>query len=82
MYVIVFLQLDSSAFFPYLSYGANNEMAGIVTLLAVAEALGDLKRNVSRSYTCLSLTYFFQGDLINTTNAIMFVFFQGVSSLQ
>ena len=33
--------------FPYLSYGANNAMAGIVTQLAVAKALGDMKRNVS-----------------------------------
>lgn len=40
-------QLDSSAFFPYLAYGANNEMAGIVTLLSIAKLLGDMKRNVS-----------------------------------
>ena len=41
-------QLDSSAFFPYLAYGANNEMAGIVTLLTIAKLLGDMKRNVSQ----------------------------------
>jgi nicastrin len=39
-------------------------MAGIVTLLAVAEALGEMKRN---------------GNLRSTENAIMFMFFQGES---
>ena len=40
-------QLDSSALIPDLAYGGNNEAAGIVTQLAIAEALGKLKRNVS-----------------------------------
>ena len=40
-------QLDSIAFFPYLSWGANNELAGVATLMAVLEILGSLKRSVS-----------------------------------
>lgn len=45
------LQLDSTAFFPYLSFGANNEVAGIATLMAVADALGQLKKRVFEPVT-------------------------------
>lgn len=62
--IIVATKLDSNAFIPYLSYGANNEVAGIVTQLAVADALGRMKRD---------------GNLTATENAIMFVFYQGES---
>ena len=40
-------QLDSSSFFPYLSYGANNDVSGIATLLAVVDVLGRLKKQAS-----------------------------------
>ena len=40
-------QLDSIAFFPYLSWGANNELASIATLMAILETIGRLKQNVS-----------------------------------
>ena len=46
LYSLVY-QLDSSALIPDLAYGANNEAVGIVTQLAIAEALGALKRSVS-----------------------------------
>ncbi len=39
--------MDSSALIPELAFGGNNEAAGIVTQLAIAEALGKLKRDVS-----------------------------------
>ena len=42
-------QLDSSALIPDLAFGANNEVAGIVTQLAIADALGRLKKDVSES---------------------------------
>ena len=44
-------QLDSIAFFPYLSWGANNELAGIATLMAVLETIGKLKQDVSHTNT-------------------------------
>ena len=53
MYVLVvfalLFQLDSSALIPDLAFGANNEVAGIVTQLAIADALGRLKKDVSES---------------------------------
>ena len=47
MYIILEpnLQVDSNSFFLHQSYGANSEVAGIVTLLAVIEQLGRLKRS-------------------------------------
>ena len=46
-------QVDSNSFFLDQSYGANSEVAGIVTLLAVVDQLGRLKRSdtVSTLYT-------------------------------
>ena len=38
--------MDSSSFFHQLSFGANNDAAGIVALLGALEALGKLKRDV------------------------------------
>ena len=38
-------QVDSNSFFLDHSYGANSEVAGIVTLLAVVDQLGRLKRS-------------------------------------
>ena len=43
----IILQLDSSAFFHNVAPGADNDVTGIVVLLAAAEVLGDLKRSVS-----------------------------------
>ena len=43
------MQLDSIAFFPYLAWGANNELAGIATLMAVLETIGKMKKDV-RAY--------------------------------
>ena len=40
------IQLDSIAFFPYLSWGANNELAGVATLMAVLQTIGKLKADV------------------------------------
>ena len=37
--------MDSNSFFLDHSYGANSEVAGIVTLLAVVDQLGKLKRS-------------------------------------
>ena len=41
--------MDSSGFFHDLAPGANNDVSGIVTLLGVAHALGDLKRQIVSS---------------------------------
>ena len=54
------LQLDSSSFFHNLAPGVDNDGTGIVVALAVANALGELKRNVSNS-SCLSVLLFFTG---------------------
>ena len=40
-------QLDTSAFFHDLVKGADNDASGLIVALAVAKALGALKRNVS-----------------------------------
>ena len=42
-----YLQLDSNSFFHDLVPGVDNDGSGIVVALAVAKALGALKRNVS-----------------------------------
>ena len=53
MYLLVvftfLFQLDSSALILDFAFGANNEVAGIVTQLAIADALGRLKKDVSKS---------------------------------
>ena len=42
--IIVAAQLDASAFFHDLSYGAEHDLSAIVTLVGIAEVLGRLKR--------------------------------------
>merc|ERR1719450_211690 len=44
--VMVSTKLDSTAFFHDIAPGADNGVTGIVTLLAVARALGDYKRSI------------------------------------
>ncbi|XP_028401688.1 nicastrin-like [Dendronephthya gigantea] len=43
--VLATAKLDSTAFFHDIAPGADNDVTGIVVLLAAAEVLGDLKRN-------------------------------------
>ena len=49
--------MDTTSFFQELAPGVDNDASGVITLLAVAEALGKLKRLVSgynkRSNTAL-----------------------------
>jgi len=62
--IMLATKLDSTAFFPGLSFGANNELAGIATLLAVIDQLGRLKRE----------------DVLNSTSRpVMYSFFHGES---
>eukprot|EP00118_Oscarella_pearsei_P018113 m.183802 g.183802 ORF g.183802 m.183802 type:complete len:460 (+) comp39313_c0_seq51:730-2109(+) len=42
--VMVSAKMDASSFFHRLTFGANNDASGMVTLLAALEALGDAKR--------------------------------------
>ena len=51
------IQLDSTAFFPYLSFGANNEVAGIATLMAIADALGQQKKQVYIACTYIHISH-------------------------
>lgn len=44
---IFIVQLDATSFFHDFSYGADNDATGVITLLAAAQALGRLKREVS-----------------------------------
>ena len=60
--ILVATQLDSSAFFHDLSYGAEHDLSGIVVLLGVAEVLGKLKMNKQIS---------------DNGNPIVFTFFDG-----
>ncbi|CAH3146332.1 unnamed protein product [Pocillopora meandrina] len=60
--VMLATKLDSNSFFHDLVPGVDNDGSGIVVALAVAKALGALKRN---------------GSLPETKNHIMFTFFQG-----
>jgi nicastrin len=62
--IMLATKLDSIAFFPYLSWGANNELAGIATLMAVLETIGNLKR---------------EGELNGTRHPIIYSFFHGES---
>jgi nicastrin len=62
--IMLATKLDSIAFFPYLSWGANNELAGVATLMAVLETIGNLKR---------------EGNLTQTDRPILFAFFHGES---
>ena len=38
--------MDTSAFFHKLAYGAENDVTGMVVLMAALEAMGKLKGNV------------------------------------
>ena len=60
--IFVTAQLDTSAFFHDLSYGAEHDLAAIVTLIGIAEVLGKLKR---------------LGQISDTGNPIVFAFFDG-----
>lgn len=51
-------QLDTSAFFHDLVKGADNDASGLIVALAVAKALGALKRNVSFVVLLYVLTIF------------------------
>lgn len=62
--IMIATKLDSTAFFPYLSFGANNEVAGIATLMGIAGALGQLKKERS---------------LVGTKRPILFALFHGES---
>ncbi|KAL5499803.1 hypothetical protein EMCRGX_G011264 [Ephydatia muelleri] len=60
--IMIATKLDSTAFFPYLSFGANNEVAGIATLMGVAGALGQLKK---------------ESSLVGTKRPVLFALFHG-----
>ncbi|XP_065846451.1 nicastrin-like [Oscarella lobularis] len=62
--VMATAKMDASAFFHQLSFGANNNAAGIVALLGALEALGKLKRDHKISENSIS-------------KPILFVFFNG-----
>ena len=77
------LQLDSTAFFRDLSFGANNDAAAIALMIAIMDTIGSLMRNVSTIYCNLIGCFHFmpqgQVQFDNTNKAMMFMFFQGVS---
>ncbi|KAI6659307.1 Nicastrin [Oopsacas minuta] len=60
--ILIAAQLDASAFFHDLSYGAEHDLSAIAVLLGIAEVLGKLKRNNS---------------INDTGNPIVFAFFDG-----
>jgi nicastrin len=62
--VMVTTKLDTLSMFPRSASLGGGEAAGIVALLAMAEAIGQLKR---------------KGELENTTKSIIFTFFNGES---
>jgi nicastrin len=62
--ILLATKLDSIAFFPYLSWGANNELAGVATLMAVLETIGNLRR---------------EGTLLSLEHPILYSFFHGES---
>eukprot|EP00794_Sanderia_malayensis_P010772 gene10772-11925_t len=64
--ILISTRMDSSSFFHDLAPGANNDVSGIVTLLAVASALGNLKRNMNNGVVAGS-----------EMKPIMFVLFNG-----
>ena len=43
------IKMDTTSFFHELAPGVDNDASGVITLLAAAEALGKLKRQVSTS---------------------------------
>ena len=77
------LQLDSTAFFRDLSFGANNDAAAIALMIAVMVTIGSLMRNVSTIYcNLIGCFHFMPQGLVQFGNAdktLMFMFFQGVS---
>lgn len=60
--ILVAAQLDTSAFFHDLSYGAEHDLSSIAVLLGIAEVFGKLKR---------------ENHISDTRNPIMFAFFDG-----
>ena len=60
---VVSFQLDAAGLFQYMVPGVQSSVMGFVSLLAAAQALGQVKSSINP----------------NTSKPIMFTFFQGVS---
>jgi len=65
--LFVIFQLDATGLFQYIVPGAYTTVAGFVTLLAAAQALGSVKESIDPVRDKPIMFAFFQGVSLSTT---------------